>query len=68
MFDENCPPLPVNAVCRSDEEPSVLERLACRKNQLTAELEKVDAAIDALGEHPEINDVLTKISKAIGRL
>lgn len=50
------------------EEPSVLARLANRKNNLLEELKRVDDALEALQKNPEIGDALTKIGRAIGRL
>jgi len=65
---EEYPPPYCNGTVEVGEEPSVLARLATRKNRLLEELKRVDDALEALQKNPEIGDALTKIGRAIGRL
>jgi hypothetical protein len=51
-------------VCESNDIPS---RLIGRKRALERELTEVNAAIEAMEKHPNVAEVLTLVSKAIGR-
>lgn len=45
--------------------PSVMERLVTEKKMLTERLSKVDSALKALEENPQIAEVLETVSKVI---
>jgi hypothetical protein len=47
---------------------TINDRLVSKKRRLESELADVNAALDALQEHPEVAKVLSLVSKAAGRL
>lgn len=63
-----CVPEPCCDVELKREEPSVLARLARRKQSLEKQMAEVDAALKALEEMPGLNNALTTIGRVLGRL
>jgi len=51
-----------------DAEESLLQRLVRRKTRAERELVDLNAAIEAMNDHPDICDVLVKISRVSDRL
>ena len=43
--------------------PSITERLTGRKNRLIHELAQVEAALNALNDHPEVQKVMDLVAK-----
>lgn len=47
---------------------TINDRLVYEKRRLESELADVNAALDALQQHPEVAKVLSLVSKAAGRI
>lgn len=53
--------------CCEANPPSILKRLATRKQMLEAELANVDAALNVCETHPEIHQALSVFQRALGQ-
>lgn len=62
----SCGSSPMEAV--EQEQPDILKRLINRKIRMTAEMDKLDKAITALQDNPEVAEVVIAISRLDGRL
>ena len=58
----------VQTTAAMDVVTTINDKLVSKKRRLESELADVNAALDALQEHPEVAKVLSLVSKAAGRL